>query len=1225
MPLIAGKFVNIVDIGEDKSSVLIETHGQHYRALVDSGAEISILNRKITECLPDTELLRSTEVTLRTATGSAITTVGEIDLRFKLGRKYLRHTFIVAENLSQSVILGRDCLKAHKMKLDFGKNQLLLQGDTVPLEADAYLDSLVRVANQRTLKPQTSTIIWGKFKGQKKLDRRTLCSISGINTGFTRLEPGLMVTNSVSKIVKQKKFPILVCNNTDKTMRLNKGNVIAKVEVVQGDITPISEVVDNIANNTGEAVDIEKVSVPEEYRAQMEKLLRDNEDLFAATDLELGRTDAIKMKIDTGDHPPIRVKPYRTPLNKRPVVDKAIEDMLVADIIRPSRSCWSFPIIIIGKKDGGQRFCVDFRKLNQITKNYVWPLPHIDDILCSMGKSIVFTSLDLKSGFWQVPVEEEDRKKTAFSCHKGLYEFNSMPFGLSTAPSVFQELMNHVLEGIGGFATAYLDDVIIHSATDEEHLQHIQKVFDRLRQFGLKMKMSKCTFMKNQINYLGFLVGANGIQVDPKKIRAIQEMIPPTDVRGVRAFHGCTSYYRRFCPGFSKVASPLIALTKKHARFDWSEECQQAFETLKRLLMEAPALTFPDPSLEYTLYTDASGGCIGAVLVQDQGNGEQPIHYLSHKLSGSQKNWPIIQKECFSIVYALEKLDHYLHGASFTVKCDHKPLKYLLSSEMKNSQIQTWALKISGYNCKIEYIKGKDNEQADMLSRLDHGELADEITPKDVGVINSNRVAATKSSSMDSTGKQLPVVEKVELPDMEIEQNSDTELRKIKNTLDNPMTSAAVKRKYAVVDGLLYYVGHEEEDEPAMRLMIPSKYRGKVLEQYHDNCAHWGIDKTFGLIKRNYHWIGLYRDVLEHVTRCITCRVRSMKKQISPLQEMEEVMYPFQKIGVDMCGPYPESITGAKYILTVVDQYSGWAEAFAVANKKTETIVRIMIDEIFPRYSCPDRIVSDNGGEFKSQVFADMCHRLNITQIFTSPYHPAGNGKTERFHRVMNDMLSKKTARHLELWDQHLPAILAAYRVGISETTGYSPFFLLYTRDPVLPLDNLLKPRRRYLGEDYHQIALERQHEAFMAVRRNLRKARHKQKKYHDRKAKDLNLSVGDPVYVHNNNRQSKLEDRWVSHYRVMQKNSPVTYTVRNQLTGDVRRVHVEQLRLADLGDWPMPAPRQGARKTRYVVPPSAEDSEDSEATYPYVTAESSDPDDDVPLAQLRRRWEDTE
>ncbi len=1214
---ITEKSINTMDLAQhDKSSVLVEIFGKKYRALIYTGADSSVINRKITEQFPDLECLPSNQLQLCGATGDKITIAGEIDLRFKLGKKHLAHTFIVAENISKSVILGRDCLSANKMKIDFGRKEIEIDQERIPLENEAYLASLVRVANKTILRPQTSTLVWGKFKGQGKRNKREVYHISAIDTGFIGQEPGLMVTNTVSNVSKHKKVPFLICNNTGKSIRLNRGNVVARAEEVTGECVSMSDLTHDFTLMDDEG-DTGTVIIPEEYREELSKLLRDNEDLFANSDMDIGGVTAVSMKIDTRDEIPIRQRPYRTPINQRPVVERAIQDMIDAKIIRPSKSPWSFPILLVPKKDGGRRFCVDFRKLNQITRTYVWPLPHLDDILCSMSHCNTFSSIDLRSGFWQIPMDEDSKEKVAFSCHKGLYEFNKMPFGLTNAPSVFQELMTHVLEGIDGkFAIAYLDDIVIFSRSASEHLEHLTEIFARLRKFGLKMKPSKCKFMEREIKYLGYVVGAEGVKVDKDKVKVIEEMRPPTDVRGVRSFVGCVSYYRRFCPNFSEVATPLIQLTKKHAQFEWTDACQSAFERLKRLLTEAPTLAFPDPNCEYILYTDASDGCVGAVLTQDQGQGEQPIHYLSHKLSETQKRWPILEKEAFAMHYALQKLDHYLHDASFVIRCDHKPLKYLLSSEMKNRKVQKWAIDISSYKCRIEYIKGKDNEQADMLSRLSHDdECADESTSIEIDVINSNRVSAKHSVHDDDDVNVQVDEDKLDLPDLAEEQKGDPELNKLRSAIENPLTSRSMKR-YAVVDDLLYYLSNDDDVDPRMRLMIPDVYKQNVLEQYHNDCAHWGIEKTFGLIRKNYHWIGMYKDVVDYVTRCITCKVRMLKKKPPPLQEMDKVIYPGQKWGLDLCGPYPESSSGMKYILTAVDLYSGWPELWALPDKRTDNIVRLVIDELIPRFSCPEQIVTDNGMEFRSKVFDDMCRQLNIRHVNTSPYRPQGNSKCERMHRVLTDMLSKKTGRHLDRWDQHLPSIAEAIRAGNSESTGYSPFFLMYTRDPVFPLDNILRPRRRYMGEDYHKIALERQHEAFMHVRRNLRKARAKQKRNHDKKAVAVDYQIGDPVYLFNNSRQCKLDDKWVSHYRIIEQNSPVTYTIRNQLTGDVRKVHAEHLALANLDDWPMPAPRVRIRQTRYVVPPDDSESE-------YFTADDTDSEDDVPLAQLKEKWTD--
>lgn len=328
------------------------------------------------------------------------------------------------------------------------------------------------------------------------------------------------------------------------------------------------------------------------------------------------------------------MKPYRTLLNKRQIVDKAIDDMFDAKIIRRSNSPWSFPIVVVDKKDGSKRFCVDFRQLNKVTKFNSYPLPLIDDILALLGGSKYFTTLDLKSGYWQVLVQEKDKEKTA-----------------------------------------YLDDVLIHSATLESQFEHIQKVYDRLKEHGLKLKLKKCSFLKETTRFLGFTISTDGVSSDPSNVSSIRSLPAPSSVKEVRSFLGMCSYYRRFIPPFLEIAIPLIHLTKKYAKFKWTDESQKTFDHLKQNLTCVPLLGYPDTGKPYVLYTDASDKAIGACLVQevehiDQiGPGvknEKPIYFLSHKST--------VEKEAFAIHYALQKLDHYLHNATFVIKTDHKPL-----------------------------------------------------------------------------------------------------------------------------------------------------------------------------------------------------------------------------------------------------------------------------------------------------------------------------------------------------------------------------------------------------------------------------------------------------------------------------------------------------------------------------------------------------------------------
>ena len=540
-----------------------------------------------------------------------------------------------------------------------------------------HISALVRAASTVVIKPHTAVVCKAKTSGVLDSEGKQLCQVSPTDRGYLSMEPGLPLQKSVVEVKAGGTFAALISNRTSKTFMVKRGSVIGKLERLK------EENIVNSVRETGEVKGkagddwLDDLSVPGDFEGDVKKLVTENRDLFAQTEAELGHTDTVKMKLDTGEHPPVKMKPYRTPLNKRAVIDNAVDEMLEAGIIRRSRSPWSFPVVVVDKKDGSKRFCDDFRQLNKITKPISYPLPVIDDILARLGEAKYFTTLDLKSGYWQVLMDERDREKTAFACHRGLFEFLVMPFGLSGAPPVFMELMNIVLEGLEDFAIPYLDDIIIFSASTDEHLSHLRAVFNKIREHGLKMKLKKCNFFQTETKYLGFTINGEGIQPDPEKVEAIREMAAPSNVREVRGFIGTCSYYRRFIPNFSEIAQPLIELTKKFARFKWTVQCQKAFDYLKDSLTVVPLLVYPDTQKPYVLYTDASDACIGAVLTQkgEDGEGkevEKPIYFLCHKLSDTQCRWSTIEKEAYAIHYSLQKLDHYLHGAEFIVRTDHK-------------------------------------------------------------------------------------------------------------------------------------------------------------------------------------------------------------------------------------------------------------------------------------------------------------------------------------------------------------------------------------------------------------------------------------------------------------------------------------------------------------------------------------------------------------------------
>ena len=397
-------------------------------------------------------------------------------------------------------------------------------------------------------------ICYGMVRENPDIPAGQTYEISQIDSGFIVNQPGLQIINTEATLSKDRSLPLLVVNNTNKFIKIFRHGLLAKISGIQNNvnITNVNSVIQN--KDFDSKLNLNDLDVPEKNRPKIEKLILQNQDLFENKDSELGHTDTVKMHIDVGNNHPIKIRPYRTAIKNREVIDKAVDEMLDADVIRRSRSPWSFPVAIVDKEDGSKCFCVGFRKLNQITKKNSYPLPLINDILVLLGKSNYFTSLDLKSGYWQVAMDEQDKEKTAFAYHKGLFEFNVMPFGLSNVPAVFQELMSVVLQGYSNFATAYLDDIMIFSATLEEHLEHLSMVFERLKEHQLKLKLKKSSFLKGETHYLGFVISEDGIKPDQKKVEAIRTLPAPTCVREVPSFIVMCSYNRRFIPNFSKIA-----------------------------------------------------------------------------------------------------------------------------------------------------------------------------------------------------------------------------------------------------------------------------------------------------------------------------------------------------------------------------------------------------------------------------------------------------------------------------------------------------------------------------------------------------------------------------------------------------------------------------------------------------------------------------------------------
>ena len=872
-----------------------------------------------------------------------------------------------------------------------------------------------------------------------------------------------------------------------------------------------------------------------------------NADVFSSKAEPNGKYPLTEMVIDTGDHPPIRQRAYRAAFAKRQVIEEEVQKMLKDGVIRPSSSPWASPVTLVPKKSGETRFCIDFRRINAITKKDSYPLPLIQDIFDQLGDARIFSTLDLKSGYWQLPIHPLSMEKTAFICHLGLYEFTRIPFGLANAPAVFQRAMNTVLAGLlGKTCMVYLDDIVIFSKTEEEHERHLEEVFSRLRQAGLRLKPKKCYFGLKEIQLLGYIISQNGIRADPEKTQAIASLRPPTDVKGVRSFLGMAGYYRQCVPDFAKVAEPLHKLLRKNTIFEWGADQQGAFDKLKELLTSDSVMTRPRPDQPYKLYTDACDYAVGAILVQTDEQGvERVIQYLSHQLHGAQRRWAAIEKEAYAVVYALEKLRPYLYGASFTVYTDHKPLTSLFTKQMANTKIQRWSVLLAEYGAKIEYRKGPLNVRADMLSRIRQPEVAVLDTDEwfDAGF--------PEESPEDGIPWQH---DELDLQELQCEQ---------KATLSQEYDAAQdPDSDYILCKGLLYSTRRPSRFAAEYpRLVLPPSVRERIIKRSHADVGHLGPQKTLDRVREAYVWPGMKAEIRCVVRKCPTCLLHASRRERVPPGEMPSPCYPMQVIGADLIGPLMTSPGGKKYILTVIDHFTGWAEAYPLTDKTNAKVWNAFSRDYFPRHGYPEILITDNGLEFCAKPFEYYLKELGVQHRKTTPYHPQSNGKTERFNRTLKTMLTRLVHSDRATWESQLGPALTAYRNTVSEVTGHTPFHLLYGRRARLPLTRMLRPLPDGHARPFGS-RLEELHQCWTSARALNEQSRRANRERLERKAHAQHLEVGDSVIVALQDPQS-MSPRWSPQWEIYKKKG-TTYWIKHQLSGQIRRVHREKLRLVD-------------------------------------------------------------
>ena len=835
-------------------------------------------------------------------------------------------------------------------------------------------------------------------------------------------------------------------------------------------------------------------------------LLQDFHDVFP-NDLPPGLPPlrGIEHHIDLIPGTPLPNKPsYRCNPDEAKELQRQVDELVARGYVRESMSPCSVPALLVPKKDGSYRMCVDSRAINNITIKYRYPIPRLDDLLDELHGSLVFSKIDLRSGYHQIRMREGDEWKTAFKTKGGLFEWMVMPFGLSNAPSTFMRLMNEVLKPfLGKFVVVYFDDILVYSKSELEHVDHLRLVFEVLREKKLYAKLEKCEFFSSSIVFLGYVVSSKGIMVDQGKVEAIKAWPEPKSIGEVRSFHGLASFYRRFVPNFSTLMSPITECLKK-GNFEWSKSAHDAFEVVKKKLCEAPILALPNFDQVFELECDASGVGIGAVLTQ----GKRPIAYFSEKLSDSRKKYSTYDKEFYAIIRALDHWSHYLRPRPFVLHSDHQALKFINGQHKLNPRHAEWVEFLQSFSFVSKYKQGSTNVVADALSR---------------------RYALLSILDGRVLGFEL----------MKGYYEFDDEAR--------PVMAECLKGNYedfSLHDGYLF---------KGSRLYVPkSTYRELIMNEVHGGslAGHFGVNKTVELLKEHFYWPKMQGDVQALVARCGACQRAKSHFKPGPYTPLPIPTQPWEDLSMDFIVALPRTQRGKDSILVVVDRFSKMAH-FVACHKTDDAshVADLFFKEVVRLHGLPRSMVSDRDSKFLSHFWRSLWGRLGTKLLFSTSHHPQTDGQTEVTNRTLGTILRTLVRKSLRDWDVKLAHAEFAYNRSPNATTGHSPFEVLYGLNPIMPLELSALPFGVHKSVDANEKAkaMKKLHES---IRGQIAKSNEAYKRRINKHRRTTQLQPGDLVWLHlrkdrfPSKRKSKLAPRAEGPFEVLERVNDNAYKI---------------------------------------------------------------------------------
>jgi len=869
----------------------------------------------------------------------------------------------------------------------------------------------------------------------------------------------------------------------------------------------------------------------EENKSKVLEVIGHYSELFDGGEDAVGLIPGIKHTIDTGEAKPVCTRQWRLPYSARETIREQCNKMLRTGVIEPSTSPWLSPVVLVKKKDGSIRFCVDYRGLNAVTQGDSYPLPRIEELLDELGPMNIFTTLDARAAYWAVEVDPSDRPKTAFSDGYRLFQFVRLPFGLSTAPTTFQRTINVVLAAVLGKHTlCYLDDIIIYSRTFAQHLIDLDETLGLLKAAGLKLNMEKCTFAATTINFLGFIISPEGVSPDKGKVLAISKTPTPRTVREVRRFLGATGFFRKHIPGYATIASSLHLLLRKDQKWHWGPEQQAAFNELKERLVTAPVLRQPDFSKEFELHTDASGIAIGACLMQqDDNQAPHAIAYYSRKLRSSETRYPTIDLEALAVVEGVRVFDPYLYGRRFVVYTDHRPLVHVFTRKTKSPRMTRYAHDLSFYNFSIRYKEGPMNHVPDMLSRQVARLVIADGSPENIAK----------------------------------EQEKDPQLSDLRYYLKDgkvpkkklPLSLAEFELK----DGVIYRLRHLP-DRICYQLVVPSSLKNSALKASHlpPLASHPGVQRTFENARSLYYWSNMLKDVKTYVENCPVCQQSRGSPQKVVMAEAPLAEFPLERISMDLMD-FGQSVP-MRYCLSILDQHSRFLQLVPLRRATASSVHHAFFDHWVSLFGPPRVIQTDNGVQFTSHLFQELTKMLYASNHYTVRYHPQANGLVERTNRVVKSALTSLVTRNPRTWHQFVSEVRLQINSAIHRTTGEQPLYLLTGRHANFQVG--LTNQAVFMENINLQERLREARNAAIAASKEARATYGRY--YHRGKNANFKPDLGTLVWYYEQRQGGSLpplSGKWRGPARVVSILGPVTIQIRDIHTEVEFRAHLNHVK----------------------------------------------------------------